>query len=152
MRFGGRTELATESDERVAFLCTQLEDTLSHGLKPRPPNRGLAAIKQVTGIVTSGLSLNLGLPGTESETSVLWWYVRELLTRHEYERFLLLKNVSTDVGRGRAWLRSLLNEHSLERYMHIVVCDEVMLEQWYEKWAFLRQQEMAAMLPNLAAE
>lgn len=151
VRFGGRTELATESDERVAFLCTQLEDTLSHGLKPRPPNRGLAAIKQVTGIVTSGLSLNLGLPGTESETSVLWWYVRELLTRHEYERFLLLKNVSTDVGRGRAWLRSLLNEHSLERYMHIVVCDEVMLEQWYEKWAFLRQQEMAAMLPNLAA-
>ncbi|XP_063844275.1 sorting nexin-29-like [Scylla paramamosain] len=151
VRFGGRTELATESDERVAFLCTQLEATLSHGLKPRPPNRGLAAIKQVTGIVTSGLSLNLGLPAAEHETSVLWWYVRELLTRHEYERFLLLKNVTTDVGRGRAWLRSLLNEHSLERYMHIVVCDEAMLKQWYEPWALLRHQEMAAMLPNLAA-
>ena len=47
VRFGGRTELATESDERVAFLCAQLEATLSHGLKARPPNRGLAAIKLV---------------------------------------------------------------------------------------------------------
>lgn len=35
--------------------------------------------------------------------------------------------------------------------LQIVVCDEALLEQWYEKWAFLRQQEMAAMLPNLAA-
>ncbi|KAG0727048.1 Sorting nexin-29 [Chionoecetes opilio] len=151
VRFGGRTELATESDERVAVLCGQLEAILSYGLKPRPPNRGLSAIKQVTGIVTSGLSLNLGLPGAENETPVLWWYVRELLTRHEYERFLLLKNVTTDVGRGRAWLRSLLNEHSLERYMHIVVCDEATLTQWYEPWALLRHQETAAMLPNLAA-
>lgn len=151
VRFGGRAELATETDERVASLCTNLEYLLSHGLKSRSPNRGLAAIKQVTDMVTSGLNLHLTLPGAETETPVVWWYIRELLTRHEYERFLLLKNVNTDIGRGRAWLRSLLNEHSLERYMHIVVCDENLLQQWYEPWALLRDQERAAMLPNLAA-
>ncbi|XP_066961541.1 sorting nexin-29 [Macrobrachium rosenbergii] len=151
VRFGGRGELATESDERVALLCTSLESALSHGLKSRSPNRGLAAIKQVTDMVTSGLNLHLTLPRGETETPVLWWYVRELLTRHEYERFLLLKNVNTDLGRGRAWLRSLLNEHSLERYMHILAGDDHLLQQWYESWALLRDFERAAMLPNLAA-
>ncbi|XP_053642000.1 sorting nexin-29 isoform X2 [Cherax quadricarinatus] len=151
VRFGGCAELATETDERVASLCAKLECALSYGLKLRSPSRGLAAIKQVTGIVTSGLNLHLNLPGADTEVPVLWWYVRELLTRHEYERFLLLKNITSDVGRGRAWLRSLLNEHSLERYMHIVVCDEILLQQWYEPWALLRDQERAAMLPNLAA-
>ncbi|ROT68444.1 putative sorting nexin-29-like [Penaeus vannamei] len=151
VRFGGRAELATETDERVASLCTSLESALSYGLKPRSPNRGLAAIKQVKDIVTSGLNLHLTLPGGDTEAPVLWWYVRELLTRHEYERFLLLKNVNTDLGRGRAWIRSLLNEHSLERYMHILVCDEKLLLQWYEPWALLRDMERAAMLPNLAA-
>ncbi|KAK7078542.1 Sorting nexin-29 [Halocaridina rubra] len=151
VRFGGRGELATESDERVASLCTSLELALSHGLKARSPSRGLAAIKQVTDMVTSGLNLHLTLPGAETEAPVLWCYVRELLTRHEYERFLLLKNVNTDSGRGRAWLRSLLNEHSLERYMHILSGDEHLLQQWYESWALLRDLERAAMLPNLAA-
>ncbi|XP_042893596.1 sorting nexin-29-like isoform X2 [Penaeus japonicus] len=151
VRFGGRAELATETDDRVASLCTSLESALSYGLKPRSPNRGLAAIKQVKDIVSSGLNLHLTLPGGDAEAPVLWWYVRELLTRHEYERFLLLKNVNTDLGRGRAWMRSLLNEHSLERYMHILVCDEKLLLQWYEPWALLRDMERAAMLPNLAA-
>ncbi|XP_069192024.1 sorting nexin-29 [Procambarus clarkii] len=151
VRFGGRAELATETDERVASLCTRLEFALSHGLKLHSPSRGITAIKQVKEMVTSGLNLHLSLPGSDTEVPVLWWYVRELLTRHEYERFLLLKNITTDVGRGRAWLRSLLNEHSLERYMHIVVCDEALLQQSYEPWALLRDQERAAMLPNLAA-
>ena len=34
IRFGGRTELATESDERVAALCLGWEKVLNHGLKP----------------------------------------------------------------------------------------------------------------------
>ncbi|KAB7501028.1 Pleckstrin homology domain-containing family M member 1, partial [Armadillidium nasatum] len=82
---------------------------------------------------------------------ILWWYVREFLTKHEFDRFLLLRNVTTDEGRGRAWLRSLLNEHSLERYIHIMLSDQEYLEQWYEPWALLRDLERSAVLPNLAA-
>ena len=34
---------------------------------------------------------------------------------------MLLKFVKTDAGRARAWLRSSLNEHSLERYFHMMI-------------------------------
>lgn len=44
-----------------------------------------------------------------------------LLSHHEIERYMRLKHIATDAGRGRAWLRSALNEHSLEKYMHMVI-------------------------------
>lgn len=50
-------------------------------------------------------------------STVFWHFVRLHMTRHEYERYLLLVNVNSDSGRGRAWLRSTLNENSLERYV-----------------------------------
>jgi len=53
--------------------------------------------------------------------------VREILTKHEVDRFIMLKNIDTDSGRGRAWLRAALNEHSLERYMHMLIENEILL-------------------------
>jgi len=35
-KFGGRSQLATESEPCVAALCTALEAVLLHGLKSRP--------------------------------------------------------------------------------------------------------------------
>jgi len=83
--------------------------------------------------------------------SVLWHYVCEHLTKHEYERYLLLKQVCTDVGRGRAWLRSSLNEHSLERYLHCMLGSTTHLSIFFEDWAFLLDQEKSSMLPTMAA-
>lgn len=40
-RFGGKTELATESDPCVKQLCSTLEEILSHGLKPQQTNEKL---------------------------------------------------------------------------------------------------------------
>lgn len=45
MRYGGRTELATESDPRVATLCQCLEETLIHGLRIKIASRGIGAIR-----------------------------------------------------------------------------------------------------------
>ena len=67
-------------------------------------------------------SLNLGATTISSEaqgSSSLWSFVQEHLSNHERDRFLILKNVKSDEGRSRAWLRALLNEHSLERYIHV---------------------------------
>lgn len=49
---------------------------------------------------------------------VFWHAVRETLSKHEVERYTMLKHVINDTGRGRAWLRSSLNEKSLEKQMN----------------------------------
>ena len=54
---------------------------------------------------------------------VFWFYVKEVLSKHELQRFYSLRHITLDVGRGRAWLRCALNEHSLERYLHMLLAD-----------------------------
>lgn len=147
VRFGGRAELATESDPHVASLCCRLEAALSHGLRSKPLNKTSSAFKQMTEIVSTSLMLN------RSETTnhvSFWHYVTEHLTKHEYERYLLLKQVWTDIGRGRAWLRSSLNEHSLERYLHCLIGNPQQIAQYYEEWALLLDQELSSNLPTMA--
>lgn len=142
IRFGGRKELATESDSRVVNLCTQFEAVLQHGMKK---SKGLSSIRQVSEIVKG-----LNLWNSDSDY-VFWHYVRTHLTKHELERYLVLRHVNTDEGRGRAWLRSALNEHALERYMHMLVGDPAHISQFYEDTAFLMDQEKSSMLPTMSA-
>ncbi|XP_070617222.1 sorting nexin-29 [Erythrolamprus reginae] len=141
IRFGGRKEIASDSDSRVTCLCAQFESVLQHGLKR---TRGLAltaaAIKQVTGFSTK----------TEME-SIFWYYVKEVLNKHELQRFYSLRNITTDTGRGRAWLRCALNEHSLERYLHMLLADKNRLSVFYEDWSFLMDEERSSMIPTMAA-
>ncbi|KAM4697780.1 LOW QUALITY PROTEIN: sorting nexin-29 [Rhinophrynus dorsalis] len=141
IRFGGRKEIASDSDSRVICLCAQFEAVLQHGLKR---SRGLAltaaAIKQAAGFASK----------TETEP-VFWLYVKEILNKHELQRFYALKNITTDTGRGRAWLRCALNEHSLERYVHMLLGDPNRLSFFYEDWSFLLDVERSSMLPMMAA-
>lgn len=79
-----------------------------------------------------------------------WPCIKEQLTWHEQERFSVLRKVRTDYGRGRAWLRAVLNEKSLERHLHAII-DPGALSPFYEEWAFLLDQEKSSVLPNVAA-
>uniref|UniRef100_A0A3Q0RCV9 Sorting nexin 29 n=1 Tax=Amphilophus citrinellus TaxID=61819 RepID=A0A3Q0RCV9_AMPCI len=141
IRFGGRKEIATDSDSRVICLCAQFEAVLQHGLRK---SRGLAltaaALKQAAGFSSK----------TETELT-FWFYVKEHLNRHELQRFYSLRHISSELGRGRAWLRCALNEHSLERYLHTLLADRPRLGSYYEDWAFVLDEERASMLPTMAA-
>ncbi|XP_048188374.1 sorting nexin-29 isoform X2 [Perognathus longimembris pacificus] len=141
IRFGGRKEIASDSDSRVTCLCAQFEAVLQHGLKR---SRGLAltaaAIKQAAGFASK----------TETEP-VFWFYVKEVLNKHELQRFSSLRHIASDVGRGRAWLRCALNEHSLERYLHMLLADRGRLSTFYEDWSFVMDEERSSMLPTMAA-
>ncbi|XP_075220784.1 sorting nexin-29 isoform X2 [Lycorma delicatula] len=142
-RFGGRTELATELDPHIKILCTCFEYVLSHGLRSKQQIKKNSAIRQVTDKV-------LGVNGVEHV--VFWHFVREHLTKHEKERYEVLRQVWTDIGRGRAWLRSALNERSLERYLLCLLdSSSDLLKEFYEDWAFLRDQERSSILPTAAA-
>jgi len=143
VKFGGKVELATEGHEEIINLCTRLEMTILHGLKVITPSLGMAVIKNVKDLVSN----NFG----STENGGVWRIVRTILNKHEYERYLMLANVTNDTGRGRAWLRSVLNEQSLERYLHMLLGDDIRLKEFYEEWAFMRDQERSTMLPSMAA-
>nr|XP_042903600.1 sorting nexin-29 isoform X4 [Parasteatoda tepidariorum] len=143
IRFGGRTELATENDSRVVCLCTQLETVLQHGM--RKTDKSFLPLRHVADMMK-----NLNIINNEAEPS-FWQIVRLVLNKHEYERYMLLKNIKSDIGRGRAWLRSALNEKSLERYMHMIVTESSQIRNFYEDGAFLLDEERSSMLPMMAA-
>ncbi|KAK2097562.1 Sorting nexin-29 [Saguinus oedipus] len=112
-------------------------------------------------------------------TPVFWYYVKEVLNKHELQRFYSLRHIASDVGRGRAWLRCALNEHSLERYLHMLLADRCRLSNFsisntqifnseislnsvsgqfvssvttfYEDWSFVMDEERSSMLPTMAA-
>ncbi|XP_078274432.1 sorting nexin-29 isoform X2 [Rhinoraja longicauda] len=88
---------------------------------------------------------------SDADKPVFWYFVREHMNKHELQRYCSLRNITTDIGRGRAWLRSALNEHSLERYMHMLLGDGNQLSVFYEDWSFMRDEEHASMLPTMAA-
>ncbi|KZC06601.1 Sorting nexin-29, partial [Dufourea novaeangliae] len=145
VRFGGRTELATESDICVTQLCHIFESIFSHGLRTNCIEKINSALRHVSDIV-SGSSTKL----CNASDAAFWPCIKEQLTWHEQERFSILKRVHTDYGRGRAWLRAVLNERSLERHLHAII-DTSILSPFYEDWAFLLDQERSAVLPNVAA-
>ncbi|OAD62126.1 Sorting nexin-29, partial [Eufriesea mexicana] len=145
IRFGGHTELATESDICVTQLCYIFESIFSHGLRTNCIEKINSALRHVSDIV-SGSSTK----SCNTSDVAFWPCIKEQLTWHEQERFSVLKKVHTDYGRGRAWLRAVLNERSLERHLHAIL-DPSILCSFYEDWAFLLDQERSAVLPNVAA-
>lgn len=150
VRFGGRSELATDSDSRVSCLCATWEAALQHGLKKN--NKALSALRHMTERAGLGKMTDFFHEVKNFDTEPAYWqYVKEHLTKHEVQRFNTLKQINTDTGRGRAWLRACLNEHSLERYMHMLIEKEELLSQYYYEWAFICDQERNSMLPTMAA-
>ena len=142
IRFGGKVELATDENEEISNLCTKLELLILHGMKVDTPSLGMAVIKNMKELVSN----NFG----SSQNSGVWRIIRTVLNKHEYERYLMLSNITNDAGRGKAWLRSVLNEQSLERYLFMLLGDEIRLKEFYEEWAFMRDQERSSMLPAMA--
>ncbi|KAL9955431.1 hypothetical protein ACROYT_G036758 [Oculina patagonica] len=138
VRFGGKRELATDGDSRVVCLLTQLEAIFQHGFK----KSRVSAFRQVGQVA--------GIVKLDSD-SVFWNFVKGHLGNLEVDRFLALEKATTDAGRGRAWLRSALNEHSLERFFHNMLGDKTLISHFYEKEAFFMDEERASMLPMIAA-
>ncbi|XP_072743387.1 sorting nexin-29 isoform X2 [Anoplolepis gracilipes] len=145
VRFGGRAELATESEACVVKLCHIFESIFDHGLKTNYIEKINSAFRHVSDLVSGG---NVK-PGNIADVA-FWPCIKEQLTWHEQERFSILRKVHTDYGRGRAWLRAVLNERSLERHLHAIINPDT-LSPFYEEWAFLLDQEKSSVLPNVAA-
>ncbi|KAF3818971.1 hypothetical protein GH733_012388 [Mirounga leonina] len=115
--------------------------------KPQGPRSNSYDPEKCLGTVT----LKRRMSQAECHQPVFWFYVKEVLSKHELPRFYSLRHIASDVGRGRAWLRCALNEHSLERYLHMLLADRSRLSTFYEDWSFVMDEERSSMLPTMAA-
>lgn len=152
IRFGSRTELATDSDPSVQRLCSVLDTSFSHGLKTN-----VSLLRNVTDLVfSSGGGGGATAGGTSgnlwesAESDTFWDFALPNLSSHEKERFNTLRYVSNERGKGRALIRAALNERSLERYI-LMWLNAPNLAKSYECWALLREAESANLLPSIAA-
>ncbi|XP_018496297.1 sorting nexin-29 [Galendromus occidentalis] len=141
-RFGSGQELATERDARVVILCSSIERALGHGLRPHSGSKQSSLTDMVRGLLQTD-------PRGSSE---LYSFIASFLTKHELERFQMLKNVSTEIGKARAWIRCTLNEHTLEKYCGKMFAaqEKPKLEKFYEPWAFMRDEELCAVLETIS--
>ena len=149
VRFGGRkSELATEENEpAVRELCRSLERVFQHGVVP--PQGGGSSF--VVGDIIPKLSPSGGSGAPPSYTTASFWhFLKRHLGKSDLDRFLLLGNVNTDLGRCRAWLRAAVNEHTLERYVHAILTDADK-GKFYEPFAFLNDGERSSMLAPMSA-
>lgn len=78
---------------------------LAHGAKKPKPKNSL----RLTGR-TAGVSL--------------WPLAKLCVSAEDLQRFTKLSSVTSELGRGRAWLRAAINERTMENYMHTILSQE----------------------------
>lgn len=122
-RYHGKQEIATATDSAVTCLCQQFEAVFMHGLKP-PKKR-------------------------DGEHS-FWGVVSAILTNEDATAISYLQHITTDSGRGRAWIRWAVNERSLGRYLEHIPDASAVVAQYYNEYAFIRDEDKLAMLSGLA--
>ena len=84
VRFGGKSELATENEKVVSELCYNLEVVLEHGLKSNQSSSGGGRLLDKTGLNVLGHTV---LPTSLSKVSI-WTCVKKCLSKHELERLV----------------------------------------------------------------
>ena len=119
------TTLATEAEAQVICLLTNLEAALSHGLKQTSSSSALSLGGIFSSSSASEQSRNPnGGGGGGANRPTFWPFVRTFLGADDLARFDGGGGtVTTDLGRGRAWIRTALNENTLERYFYSLVND-----------------------------
>ncbi len=62
-----------------------------------------------------------------SEGVSLWPLAKLCVSAEDLQRFSRLSHVTSELGRGRAWLRAAINERTLENYLHGILAHEEQL-------------------------
>ena len=114
------------SNDITTRLCTALEACFIHGLK-----------ETFLGRLQSRFSEG-GVGSPRMPEPSFWTFALVFSHKEVISQIDSLSQISSDVGRGRAWLRIALNDGLLLSYLSTMVADKVSLAVHYEKFAFLR--------------
>lgn len=115
---------AIGTNEDSTTLLNALEALFIHGLKDY----------QATWTKRVSTSTRAGDPS-------FWTYVLIFSHKDTIRRIDNLKQISSDVGRSRAWLRLALNDGFLSSYLNMMIVDKISAQRFYEKGAILRDSE-----------
>ncbi|KAH8413087.1 hypothetical protein KR009_007865 [Drosophila setifemur] len=148
LNYSGK-ELATERDESVRALCDSLEELLGYGLRQSTSGINFSAASFIQN-VQEMVSGNVGGSGSSNNNEATFWdFCQTHLTPHERQRYVELKQIWTNVGRGRAFVRSALNEKRLHSQVLTWLSDEEQLHRFYTPWSLLLNEEAAKKLPEI---
>ncbi|XP_053379743.1 pleckstrin homology domain-containing family M member 2-like isoform X2 [Mercenaria mercenaria] len=81
------------------------------------------------------------LHGLRHVTPGYWKIVSEFTHKDCVKEIKRMRNVTTDLGRGRAWLFMALNECLLESYLRCYQQNENLVEEYYVRDALVRDQD-----------
>ncbi|XP_016932669.1 uncharacterized protein [Drosophila suzukii] len=146
LKYNGK-ELATERDESVQELCDSFEELLSYGLRQSASGSSFSAANIIQNMqeIVSGNAIG----GSNNNDATFWEFCQSHLTPHERQRYMDLKQIWTNVGRGRAFIRSTLNERRLHSHVLTWLSDEEQLHRYYTPWSLLLNDEVAKKLPEI---
>ncbi|KAK6024005.1 RUN domain protein [Ostertagia ostertagi] len=60
-----------------------------------------------------------------------------------------LKQIKSEIGRGRAWIRIVVNQNSLEHYVQLLLGETKAINQFYDENALLRDVEQMTKVSDL---
>ena len=116
------------SNEITARLCTSLEAVFVHGLK-----------ETFLGKLSSRFSSSeVGTGAPRLPEPSFWTFALVFSHKEVISQLEEMSQVTSDVGRSRAWLRLALNDGLLLSYIAAMISDKVSLAVHYEKFSFLR--------------
>ncbi|XP_024215811.1 uncharacterized protein [Halyomorpha halys] len=127
------TQECEASGETINSLCNVLEGIFIHGLKETLADR---------------MTSVLGDP--DQRPSPEFWSVLMIFSHSEViKQITKLSQITTDVGRSRAWLRLSLNEGMITSYLLMICQDNSSLTPYYKRFAFLRDLEALGVVTKL---
>ncbi|XP_075153851.1 uncharacterized protein LOC142227283 [Haematobia irritans] len=151
-RFSGRKELASDECVLVSDLLDTLDVAFQYGLKQQNlPSFVLSAASLFQNMqeIVTGTSASKDTNVTTSTDTYFWDFCKKFLTPHEKERYEQLKLTWTKWGKGKSFIRSTLNEHSLHRYILTWLSEKHVLTSYYSNWSLLLDPSIANALPEM---
>ncbi|XP_047143219.1 sorting nexin-29 isoform X2 [Hydra vulgaris] len=140
--FGGKSILASEKDSSVSCLVAQFEQAFQHGLKKNKMWEMISSYVEPVRQITDKMLLEIDL--------TFWSVVKEYLGTSELNYFNTLPDITTDSGKARVWLRTAINETTLERQLLLILGNVALLKQFYEPWALFIDGERSSIIPVMA--
>eukprot|EP00058_Branchiostoma_floridae_P015666 XP_002601154.1 hypothetical protein BRAFLDRAFT_121069 [Branchiostoma floridae] len=91
------------------------------------------------------------LHGLRNVTKGYWVVVPHFTRKDAIKQIQEMGNVTTDLGRGRAWLYLALNENALESYLRVFQENVELVKKYYVRHALLRDEQRLLVMTTLAS-